>query len=241
MTKAQIIALFIERLSALEGRVAPKIGNLEREVDIIKAIPLPQRGEKGDKGDQGEQGLSGRQGEAGPAGPKGQKGEPGAKGEQGDRGPQGIQGPAGKQGPKGPKGEKGDRGERGPQGKAGPKGRDGRIPRHKIQGGRIAFEIAPDRFGDWITFQQTHNYYGGGGSTSQVIQDVKRWGDYATNWSSAPVFEATISAGDVYRYSFSDGTLYRLIGSSPYSDAFYSEFDGTSVSGLVVERGMSVA
>lgn len=239
MTKAQLIAFFVERFNALEGRFAPKIEGLQRELDLIKTIPLPERGERGEKGDPGEHGLDGRAGEAGPVGPQGPKGERGPKGDRGDRGPQGIQGPQGKQGPRGPKGDKGERGLTGADGKQGPAGRNGRIPRHKISNGRIAFEIAPDRFGDWIRFEQVTQYFSGGGGSTGAASDLK-WIDYVSNYDSEPTFQSSIAAGDVYLYQYNNGSLYRLVGSNPYTDRFYSAFDGSNVSGLVVERGMSI-
>jgi len=70
---------------------------------------------------------------------------------------------------------------------------------------------------------------------------VKLWIDYVSNWSSPPVLLAETAEGDVWQYSYSDGHLYRLISSDPYTDAFYMTFDGASVSGLVTERSMAAA
>tara|TARA_Y100000310_G_scaffold286956_1_gene311542 strand:+ start:214 stop:540 length:327 start_codon:yes stop_codon:yes gene_type:complete len=72
----------------------------------------------------------------------------------------------------------------------------------------------------------------------QVSTDL-RWFDYVTGFSLAPEVDAQILEGTVYLYRYaSRPNLYRLVP-DPYvttSDAFYSSFDGTTLSGLVVAR-----
>lgn len=243
MKTNQLLAIFLERLKASEDKSGDLIRKIEAELDLIKSIPLPKQGEQGLQGEQGPQGLEGlqgRQGEKGPVGPQGPKGEQGPKGDKGNTGDQGVQGKDGKAGPKGPKGEKGEKGTTGNQGKPGRPGKDGRIPRHKIDNGKVAFEIAPDRYGPWIRFQQTNQYYGGGGGTTPSTSGELKWIDYASNYEAEPAFQSTIAAGDVYLYTYANGSLYRLVGSNPYTDRFYSAFDGSTVSGLVVERSMTI-
>jgi hypothetical protein len=71
---------------------------------------------------------------------------------------------------------------------------------------------------------------GGGGAT---------WTSYATMWDTAPTFNATISAGTVFNYTYNGVTRYRLVP-SPYDsslDAFYGAFDGDNLTSLLVVRG----
>ena len=55
--------------------------------------------------------------------------------------------------------------------------------------------------------------------------------------------KVTIATGKVYTYSFIGNTYYRFINSTKDSvgysiqDSFYTDFDGTNLSGLVVTRG----
>jgi hypothetical protein len=238
VNKSHVLALFLERLRALEGRFAPKIEDIQRDLELIKSIPLPKEGRQGDVGPQGEQGPKGDQGPQGIQGPQGPKGDRGPKGDKGEQGPQGIEGQQGKQGLKGPKGEKGEKGDRGPQGAKGDPGKNGRIPRHRINNGKIAFEISPDRYGDWITLQQTNNYYGGGGGAA--VEQEPTWTDYATNFTGEPTLLASVAQGDVYEYNYVDGKLYRVVADSPYTDTFYAAFDGSVASGLIVTRGLSI-
>lgn len=72
---------------------------------------------------------------------------------------------------------------------------------------------------------------------------ARNWIDYVANWraDTIPVKISTIAAGDVYQYTFADGSLlYRLVGSDPYTDGFYQNWDGSAVSGLVLNRAMQV-
>jgi hypothetical protein len=238
----QLLAVFLERLKAVEDRLRGNTETLKRDIELIKSIPLPERGDIGPEGEigiQGPEGIQGRTGESGPAGPQGKQGPRGSKGDKGTQGSQGVQGKEGKSGPKGPSGNKGEKGVTGNTGKTGKEGKAGHIPRHKIENGKVAFEIAPNRYGEWITFKQTNQYYSGGGSTNAVPAGLK-WIDYVSNYAVDPVFEQSIASGDVYRYQYANDTLYRLVGSNPYSDRFYSAFDGSAVSGLVIERGMTI-
>jgi hypothetical protein len=184
-----------------------------------------------------------------PKGDKGDQGDIGQKGEKGETGPQGAQGPVGPVGPQGPKGEKGERGQQGPLGPTGPQGpqgkdgkngkdgRNGRIPRHKISDGMVAFEISPDKYGEWIRFTQTNNYYsGGGGAAGSQL----KWTDYATGFSATPTLLQTIADGDVYEYTYTNGTLYRLVPSGSEDDAFYSAFSGGVLSGLVASKRIEI-
>lgn len=67
------------------------------------------------------------------------------------------------------------------------------------------------------------------------------WIDLVANWSDIPMFVVSLTGGDVWEYTYTGGdTLYRFIGSEPYSDAFYRSFDGSTLSDLVLARGMTL-
>jgi hypothetical protein len=240
MKTKHLLAIFLERFQALQKKHDKETELLKREMEYVRSIPLTDLFVQhlNEKEGIDEKAIVVRQGEKGPVGPQGPRGKIGPKGDKGDKGDQGIQGQEGKQGPRGPKGDKGERGVQGPQGKPGKEGKSGRIPRHKISNGQIAFEIAPDLYGEWIRFQQTNQFYGGGSGTQQPD---KTWIDYVANYSGTPTLLQAIAEGDVYRYEYADGTLYRVIGSDPYTDTFYSVFSNGEVSGEVVSRAMSLS
>lgn len=67
------------------------------------------------------------------------------------------------------------------------------------------------------------------------------WIDLVANWSDIPMFVVSLTGGDVWEYTYTGGdVLYRFIGSEPYSDAFYRTFDGSTLSDLVLARGMTL-
>ena len=71
--------------------------------------------------------------------------------------------------------------------------------------------------------------------------ELGKWVDYAANWSSEPVLQTTISEGDVYLYTYANGTAYRLVPTDGVSeDAFYSTFTNNTLSDLIVSRGMTI-
>ena len=69
---------------------------------------------------------------------------------------------------------------------------------------------------------------------------VLTWTDYATGFSADPVLTTTIADGDVYTYTYQNGTLYRLVPSGSAVDSFYTTFDGTTLSGLVASKTVSI-
>jgi hypothetical protein len=83
---------------------------------------------------------------------------------------------------------------------------------------------------------------------NQVDQSLKTvndkasrtWTEYAGNYSSAPTLLTTITDGDVYEYTYADGTAYRLVPSGSEEDAFYSTFSGGVLSDKIVGRGMNI-
>ena len=66
------------------------------------------------------------------------------------------------------------------------------------------------------------------------------WIDYATGFSATPTLTQTIADGDVYTYTYSNGTLYRLVPSGSEQDAFYTTFSGGVLSGLVASKGVTI-
>lgn len=62
-----------------------------------------------------------------------------------------------------------------------------------------------------------------------------RWIDYVTSYVTTPIQLATIASGDVFQYDYSNRTLYRLVGTT--DDAFYSNWDGVDVSGIISSKG----
>lgn len=161
-------------------------------------------------------------------------------------GPEGPQGPQGPQGPEGPRGPIGRTGNDGAMGPAGPMGPRGEMPKHQFNNGQIRFEQEEGVWGPWITIQQQQWFTGGGAGGSTETEEapaVLTWGDYVTNWASEPTLAGVTTGGDdVWEYTYNNGTLYRLVpaqGSSEV-DGFYSSWNGTDVSDLVVNRGMDI-
>lgn len=181
--------------------------------------------------------LKALKGAAGPAGPQGEKGP---RGEQGPSGVQGRDGKAGPQGEIGPQGPKGFNGIAGPQGIAGVEGLEGPMgpmPKHKIKDDRIAFEVEPGVWGEWIEFKNIIQYQTG--SESGKKQKLQ-WSDYAIGYSISPTLVTTIAEGSVYLYTYTNGTLYRLVPSGSEVDAFYKNFNGSTLSGLVSKKTIKI-
>ena len=65
------------------------------------------------------------------------------------------------------------------------------------------------------------------------------WEHLVTNWSTAPTQAGTVAAGAVYAYTLGGVTRYRLVPTaySAGQDAFYANFTGGVLSGLIVSRG----
>lgn len=178
------------------------------------------------RGPQGIQGPEGPEGPRGPEGPQGVQGRDGSQGPKGDVGSQGLQGFRGEQGPQGLEGPEG------------PQGPIGQMPRHKIKDDRICFEKEPGVWGEWITFQNITQYMTGAQPSSTKAKFT--WIDYATGFASTPVLLTTIADGDVYEYTYSNGILYRLVPSGSEVDAFYKNFVGGVLSGLVANKGVTI-
>jgi hypothetical protein len=226
----QALAVFLERLQRLDTKSKEQFEALNEQIEVVRDFKLipGDKGETGEQGLQGIEGPTGRDGLQGEQGVQGPRGETGAQGSQGLQGVQGEQGQKGERGEKGQKGDKGERGERGPEGKKGQDGKPGRIPRHKIQNGAIAFEQRPNEYGDWIRFTQTNQYISGGGG--------KTWIDYVVGYTVEPTLVGTYGIGEVYQYTYSSETLYRVIGNT--QDSFYRSFSDGQASDLVIAKAI---
>lgn len=69
-----------------------------------------------------------------------------------------------------------------------------------------------------------------------------KWIDYATAFSSTPTLSLDNASGKVYTYLYNSdaATFYRFIAADNSEDSFYSSFDGTNVSGLVVSKAQTI-
>ena len=76
-----------------------------------------------------------------------------------------------------------------------------------------------------------------------AVQDLAdgqlSWNYLSSNWTTAPVQVGTTAAGAVYSYTLSETTRYRLVPSiyAAAQDAFYSNWDGTNLTGFIISRG----
>lgn len=119
------------------------------------------------------------------------------------------------------KGEKGDTGATGATGAQGIQGIQGEagegVPTGGTQGQQLFKTTATDYDTEW-GFD---------------------WGYLVANWSVEPTLNASITDGDVYNYELNGTLRYRFVPSTytPTQDAFYTSFDGTSVTGLITKRG----
>jgi hypothetical protein len=67
------------------------------------------------------------------------------------------------------------------------------------------------------------------------------WLTYATAFSSTPTLTAALVGGDVYTYLYNNDvlTLYRYITGT--SDSFFTDFDGTTLTGLVSTKQTTIS
>jgi hypothetical protein len=116
-------------------------------------------------------------------------------------------------------------GETGIQGPTGSQGIQGEIGPTGSQG--IQGEIGP------TGSQGIQGVQGPTGSTSLD------WNYFVTKWSITPTLNTTIISGDIWEYTLSGTTRYRLVPTTydATQDSFYSTFDGTTLSDLITSRG----
>ena len=257
LTKALVDKRFAEEIEEFRKQVGPQ-------------GPSGPKGDKGDTGPSGKDGIGlvGPQGPAGAQGLKGDtiRGPRGLQGPNGLRGPAGPQGDVGPQGI-GIQGEVGPQGEAGEDGRGIKKAtlsEDGRLLIEYDNGdvvsvGKVQVNIE-NRYEGGSGLPAGHfalydAEFQPNNDLILVCNNGKRinagapnlavgsytWSDYANGPSEVPVLAATIASGEVYSYVYGATTLYRHIPTAnPYGDAFYSNFDGTNLSGLVVSRSISI-
>lgn len=224
------------------------------------------QGLKGDKGDRGltgpagtdgvngKNGLDGSNGRDGVDGKNGKDGKDGLDGKDGRTGPQGVRGAKGPVGLRGEQGKDGKDGERGPQGLPGLDGQDGEdgvgIQKvwvdddyhltMRLTSGKVV-DAGYVRGKPGASGSKGGRVTGGGGGLASVASSLK-WIDYVSNWSAEPTLLDTIADGEVYEYTYTNATLYRLVPSdtSLLKDSFYTGWDGSTLSNKIIDRGMGV-
>jgi len=69
-----------------------------------------------------------------------------------------------------------------------------------------------------------------------------KWGDLLNTWTAEPVLNTTLAGGEVYDYVYGSTTYYRYVPTAYDSalDQFWSGFDGTTLTGLIATRGISI-
>ena len=96
-----------------------------------------------------------------------------------------------------------------------------------------------------------------GGSAGQVLAKIDS-NDYNTEWTASTGIltwidiagdveytgvDTIIASGEVLEAAYKTNTIYRFISSSenvngyPVEDSFYSDFDGTNLTNLIITRG----
>tara|TARA_R110002124_G_scaffold283669_1_gene459932 strand:+ start:872 stop:1510 length:639 start_codon:yes stop_codon:yes gene_type:complete len=170
------------------------------------------------KGSDGSDGYDGRDGVDGRDGLDGRDGTIGLDGTKGLDGREGVDGRDGVDGVDGVEGERGP------------------MPRHQIKDDKICFEESEGVWGPWISFNTINQISTG----SAVARQETKWVEYAAGFSATPTLTQTISTGQVYTYTYSNGTLYRLVPSGSEPDAFYKKFIDGVLSGLVAKKQISI-
>lgn len=77
------------------------------------------------------------------------------------------------------------------------------------------------------------------GSVAYQQNAPRAWIDYAAQWSSEPSEIGSTANGAVFEYTLDGTARYRLVP-DPYDatqDAFYADWDGTTLSNLITTRG----
>ena len=76
-------------------------------------------------------------------------------------------------------------------------------------------------------------------ATNYATQWAFSWEYLVANWSVIPTLNTAITGGDVYNYELNGTLRYRFVPTTytPTQDAFYTSFNGTSVTGLITKRG----
>ena len=71
------------------------------------------------------------------------------------------------------------------------------------------------------------------------LEDVFTWNYYVSTWSTSPTLNTTLTSGEVFNYNLKGVIKYRFVPTiyNPTQDAFYSNFDGLTLTGLIITRG----
>jgi hypothetical protein len=94
----------------------------------------------------------------------------------------------------------------------------------------------------WVNTTDSNIYgYISGVWVSLSTVGAYNWNDYVMNWSSEPTLAGSTTEGDVYLYTYDNGTAYRLVPTDGIStDGFYETFIGSVLSNLIIERGLTI-
>ena len=98
----------------------------------------------------------------------------------------------------------------------------------------------------WVDTDTNYLYYNVNGTwieiTSAAASAGLQWIDYVSNWSApAPNQVGSTAQGDVYLYTYTNGTAYRLVPTDGVStDGFYTTFNAGVLSGLIINRGQTI-
>jgi hypothetical protein len=82
------------------------------------------------------------------------------------------------------------------------------------------------------------------GTQKLTNKTVVDWMTLVRGYNTTPTLCATITTGDVYTYNYNSSpsniTYYRFIATDGTVDAFYTSFNGTSLSGLVASKSIII-
>jgi hypothetical protein len=82
------------------------------------------------------------------------------------------------------------------------------------------------------------------GTQTLKNKTVVDWMTLVRGYNTTPILLASIGGGDVYTYVYNYGvgtiTYYRFISTDGSTDAFYTSFNGTSLSGLVASKSITL-
>jgi hypothetical protein len=82
------------------------------------------------------------------------------------------------------------------------------------------------------------------GTQTLKNKTIVDWMTLVRGYNTTPTLLATLGTGDVYTYIYNSSpsniTYYRYIATDGSVDAFYSSFNGTTVSGLVASKSITL-
>jgi len=70
--------------------------------------------------------------------------------------------------------------------------------------------------------------------------NLTNWTFLVTNYDQIPIINGTLATGVVYDYIYDNITRFRFVPTTydPKEDSFYSGFDGTTLTGIIISRGI---